>query len=85
MSGISTLALGSSKGIWRARRALSDDAKSGLDGPATRGDLVTAWRKRIRLRWHLARLSKDGPELIEDIGLTMAQVEAELKRPFWRR
>ena len=29
-------------------------------------------------------LSRDGPKLIEDIGLTMRQVEDELAKPFWR-
>ena len=28
---------------------------------------------------------KDNPELIDDIGLTIRQVEAEIAKPFWQR
>ncbi|TPM34123.1 DUF1127 domain-containing protein [Mesorhizobium sp. B2-2-2] len=44
-----------------------------------------SWRERIRFRWELERMSKDNPHLIDDIGLTKRQVEAELAKPFWRR
>ncbi|WP_181170928.1 DUF1127 domain-containing protein [Mesorhizobium sp. B2-1-3] len=43
------------------------------------------WRERIRFRWELERMSKDNPHLIDDIGLTRQQVEAELAKPFWQR
>ncbi|WP_318013601.1 MULTISPECIES: DUF1127 domain-containing protein [unclassified Mesorhizobium] len=43
------------------------------------------WRERIRFRWELERMSKDNPHLIDDIGLTRRQVEAELAKPFWQR
>jgi uncharacterized protein YjiS (DUF1127 family) len=46
--------------------------------------MFATWRKRFRFRRHLERLSKDGPQLIEDIGLTMDEVEAELQKPFWQ-
>jgi uncharacterized protein YjiS (DUF1127 family) len=49
------------------------------------GNLISAWRERGYFRWELARLAKDNPELIDDIGLTMQQVEAEIAKPFWRR
>ena len=51
---------------------------------ATPGNLISAWRERSYFRWDLARLAKDSPELIDDIGLTMEQVEAEIAKPFWR-
>ncbi|TCN29076.1 DUF1127 domain-containing protein [Sinorhizobium americanum] len=55
-----------------------------LDGPVTTGSLVETWNRRIHYREELARLSKDGPELLDDIGLTTRQVEDELTKPFWR-
>ena len=30
-------------------------------------------------------MSKDNPHLIDDIGLTRRQVEAEIAKPFWQR
>ncbi|CAN7375569.1 DUF1127 domain-containing protein [Mesorhizobium sp. LjNodule214] len=42
------------------------------------------WRERIRFRWELEQMSKDNPHLIDDIGLTKRQVEAELAKPFWQ-
>ncbi|WP_318012712.1 MULTISPECIES: DUF1127 domain-containing protein [unclassified Mesorhizobium] len=44
-----------------------------------------SWRERIRFRWELERMTKDNPHLIDDIGLTKRQVEAELAKPFWQR
>ncbi|WP_095083595.1 DUF1127 domain-containing protein [Mesorhizobium sophorae] len=43
------------------------------------------WRERIRFRWELAQMARDNPYLIDDIGLTDRQVEAELAKPFWQR
>lgn len=43
------------------------------------------WRERIRLRWELEQMAKDNPHLIDDIGLTKRQVEAEVAKPFWQR
>lgn len=43
------------------------------------------WRERIRFRWELAQMSKHNPHLIDDIGLTRRQVEAEIAKPFWQR
>ncbi len=42
------------------------------------------WRERMRFRWELEQMSKDNPHLIDDIGLTKRQVEAELAKPFWQ-
>ncbi|WP_292667494.1 DUF1127 domain-containing protein [Mesorhizobium sp.] len=52
---------------------------------AALGNLISAWRERSYFRWELARLANDAPELIDDIGLTMQQIEAEIAKPFWRR
>lgn len=43
------------------------------------------WRERIRFRWQLRQMSKENPHLIDDIGLTRQQVEAELAKRFWQR
>ena len=55
----------------------------GLDGPAPAGGRFDRWRRRIRLRGHLARLHKTNPSLIEDIGLTLDEAEREIRKPFW--
>ncbi|UVK37101.1 DUF1127 domain-containing protein [Mesorhizobium sp. AR10] len=64
-------------------------------GPASRRHLATlrsiiatwregTWRERIRFRWQLRQMSKDNPHLIDDIGLTRRQVEAEIIKRFWQ-
>jgi uncharacterized protein YjiS (DUF1127 family) len=47
--------------------------------------LFTVWSERARFRDDLALKARDTPHLIGDIGLTMADVRAELAKPFWRR
>ncbi|WP_245279162.1 DUF1127 domain-containing protein [Mesorhizobium loti] len=47
---------------------------------------IAASRARARFRWDLKRISEANPHLIDDIGLTMRQVEEEIaKLPFWQR
>ena len=46
--------------------------------------IVVIWSERIRVRWELQQMSKANPHLIDDIGLTPRQVEAEIARPFWQ-
>ncbi len=47
---------------------------------------IAARRERKRFRWELKRITKDNPHLIDDIGLTAQEVEAEIARlPFWQR
>ena len=48
---------------------------------ALRG-LVAVWRERKYYREELKRLAEDGPQRIDDVGLTPAAVEAELHKPF---
>lgn len=50
---------------------------------ALRG-LVAVWRERKYYREELKRLAEDGPQRIYDVGLTLAAVEAELQKPFWK-
>jgi len=47
--------------------------------------LIKAWDDRAYYRGQLARIANHTPELIEDIGLTRRQIEAEIAKPFWRR
>lgn len=46
--------------------------------------LVATWRWRIRFRRELAEKSTNNPHLIDDIGLTQREVEAEIAKPFWQ-
>lgn len=52
--------------------------------PAGLRDLPAVWVERSRFRRALARLLKRTPHLIDDIGLTREQAEAEVAKPFWR-
>ena len=47
--------------------------------------IVATWRWRIRYRRELVRKLQCGPHLIDDIGLTRQQVEAEIAKSFWQR
>lgn len=44
-------------------------------------DLVQEWRERYRQRRHLASLDH---HMLRDIGLSSADVEQEIRKPFWR-
>jgi uncharacterized protein YjiS (DUF1127 family) len=50
---------------------------------ALRG-IIETWEERIRFRWDLAQMLNSNPHLIDDIGLTRRQAEAEIAKPFWR-
>ncbi|WP_419695659.1 DUF1127 domain-containing protein [Mesorhizobium muleiense] len=52
---------------------------------ATLRSIIAAWDDRKRFRWELEQMAKNNPHLIDDIGLTRRQVEAEIAKPFWRR
>jgi uncharacterized protein YjiS (DUF1127 family) len=45
---------------------------------------IGVWRCRLRHREALASLAKMGPHILEDVGLNAEQVEAELRKPFWK-
>ncbi|PWK60750.1 DUF1127 domain-containing protein [Aminobacter sp. AP02] len=51
---------------------------------ATWRNIIATWDQRKRFRRDLEQKWKDDPHLIDDIGLTRPQVEAELAKPFWR-
>lgn len=44
-------------------------------------DRLLGWSERGRQRRHLAQLDD---RLLRDIGVSRAEVEAEISRPFWR-
>lgn len=46
--------------------------------------IMATWEKRKRFRWDLEQMSRANPHLIDDIGLTTRQVEAEIAKPFWQ-
>lgn len=52
---------------------------------ATLRSIIATWDERIRFRWDLQQKSKDNPHLIDDIGLTRHEVEAEIAKRFWQR
>lgn len=54
------------------------------DSPATLRSMMAAWDERKRFRRELERMSKANPHLIDDIGLTRRQAEAEIAKPFWQ-
>jgi len=46
--------------------------------------MIAAWRERIHFRWSLKQMAEANPHLIDDIGLTRRQVEAEIVKRFWQ-
>ncbi|MNG31833.1 hypothetical protein D3C84_1177090 [compost metagenome] len=54
-------------------------------GLATLRSIIATWDERKRFRRKLEHMSKANPHLIDDIGLTRRQVEAEIAKPFWQR
>jgi uncharacterized protein YjiS (DUF1127 family) len=51
---------------------------------ATLTGTIASWRWRMRFRWELEQKLKSDPHLIDDIGLTARQVEAEIAKHFWQ-
>ncbi|TPN85073.1 DUF1127 domain-containing protein [Mesorhizobium sp. CU2] len=48
--------------------------------------LIALRREQAYFRFELKRMAADNPYLIDDIGLTKEEVEAEIaKLPFWQR
>jgi uncharacterized protein YjiS (DUF1127 family) len=76
----------------RAEEAVMNDINifASADAPGRRGvlaalrDTLEAWEGRARFRWELRRMAEANPHLIDDIGLTRRQVEAEIAKPFWQ-
>jgi uncharacterized protein YjiS (DUF1127 family) len=71
--------------LWPASPAETAEMKGRRYNPAALREIIALWRRRICFRWELARLAKHCPELIDDLGLTMGDIERETEKPFWRR
>ncbi|ESX14917.1 hypothetical protein X768_01135 [Mesorhizobium sp. LSJC265A00] len=67
-----------------ARAALPEKAVSSGRRPTGPRGMIAAWRERIRFRWDLKQMAEANPHLIDDIGLTRHQVEAEIVKRFWQ-
>lgn len=52
-----------------------------MDRMAQLPALLTLWHRRARQRLELTKLDD---HLLDDIGLTREEVEAEARKPFWR-
>jgi uncharacterized protein YjiS (DUF1127 family) len=53
-------------------------------GLAALRNMIATWRERVRVRRALQQMSKANPHLIDDIGLTRRQLEAEIAKSFWQ-
>jgi uncharacterized protein YjiS (DUF1127 family) len=53
-------------------------------GLASLRRLLATWSQRRRFRRDLVEMAKTNLHMIEDIGLTRQQAEAEVTKPFWR-
>lgn len=60
-------------------RPVGRQAKTGLVFRVV--DLMLTWSDRMRQRRHLAELDD---RLLQDIGISRADIETEISRPFWR-
>lgn len=54
-------------------------------GLATLRSILATWSERARFRRKLEQMSKATPHLIDDIGFTRRQAEAEIAKHFWQR
>ena len=69
----------SASAAWRGKPAAS--SRRHLMSPRS---MIAAWRERIRFRWDLKQMAEANPHLIDDIGLTRRQVDAEIAKRFWQ-
>lgn len=46
--------------------------------------IFRTWEDRLRFRWQLKEKARTAPHLIDDMGLTKQQVEAEIAKRFWQ-
>ena len=79
-----TLASTSDLAVWLAtgtERSKAARQRYSLGGLLS---IITVWEERKRFRWELEEMAKTAPHLIEDIGLTKGDVEAEIAKRFWQ-
>jgi uncharacterized protein YjiS (DUF1127 family) len=67
-----------------ARAAWPEKPVSSRRHPTSPRGMIAAWRERIRFRWDLKQMAEANPHLIDDIGLTRRQVDAEIVKRFWQ-
>jgi uncharacterized protein YjiS (DUF1127 family) len=53
-------------------------------GPSSLLNILRTWEDRLRFRWQLKEMARTAPHLIDDMGLTKKQVEAEIAKRFWQ-
>ena len=82
MNNIPTLASAPHQAAWPGMS--TEPAEVSRRHLATPRNIIATWSERIRFRWDLEQMSKANPHLIDDIGLTRRQVEAEIAKPFWQ-
>lgn len=70
--------------LWLERFATPDPEPRRYSGFGMLAGLIEAWEERARFRWDLEQMVKANPHLIDDIGLTRRQAEAEIAKPFWQ-
>ena len=63
-------------------RLLSRFAPAVADAAMSHFETMCEWQRRAEMRQRIARLDD---ALLDDIGLTRAQAEAEARKPFWKR
>jgi uncharacterized protein YjiS (DUF1127 family) len=47
-------------------------------------DIFATWRERVVLRRAFAEMLEANPHMIEDIGMTKQEMEAEIVKHFWQ-
>ena len=85
MNDTSTLASAPHQAAWPGTPVGPAEVSRRHYSPATLRSIIATWRERRRFRRKLGQMSKANPHLIDDIGLTKRQVEAEIAKPFWQR
>jgi uncharacterized protein YjiS (DUF1127 family) len=79
-----TLASTSDLAVWIATRGERAKAPGHRYTLGSLLGIITTWEERKRFRWGLEEMAKAAPHLIEDIGLTKGEVEAEIAKRFWQ-
>jgi uncharacterized protein YjiS (DUF1127 family) len=85
MNDTPTLASAPHQAAWPGTPVGPAEVSCRHDSLATLRSIIATWSERIRVRRELEQMSKANPHLIDDIGLTRRQVEAEIAKPFWQR
>jgi uncharacterized protein YjiS (DUF1127 family) len=85
MTDTCTLASAPCQALWRGTPVGPAEVSRPHESRAIPRGIIATWRERMRFRRKLEQMSKTSPHLIDDIGLTSRQVEAEIAKRFWQR